>query len=352
MKRNNELDCLRTIACFLVIVIHVSADFVVDNIEQYNLQFTAGNLFDSLSRISVPLFVMLSGAFILGNNNNTNYELFYKKSFNKILIPTFIWGIFYTIFNAIYLPKLSLLQHFDFQYFSLVKGWFSGIPHYHLWYVFSTIGLYIITPILINLKNDIGEHKFFKLSILILILNIIIAANSSLYWMIEFSIYIGYFMLGYTLKHYSTNNKFNVKLSSFISILSILMIFVLTEYFAKYNLFNKTLYFYKYLSPLVAIGATFCFLTFLNIKMKYNYFENLSNHSFSIYLIHPLVLSFFQYYLLYFKIGVNAFWYIPLVAIIVFSISYFLSVIISKVTDTYFFRNIYRKIIFNTSHKL
>lgn len=352
MKRNNELDCLRTIACFLVIVIHVSADFVVDNIEQYNLQFTAGNLFDSLSRISVPLFVMLSGAFILQNNFNNNYGLFYKKSFNKILIPTFIWGIFYTIFNAIYLPKLSLLQHFDFKYFSLVEAWLSGVPHYHLWYIFSTIGLYIITPVLINLKNDIGEHKFFKLSILILILNIIIAANSSLYWMIEFTIYIGYFMLGYTLKNYSRNNRFNIKLSYLISLASILLIFILTEYFAKYNLFNKTLYFYKYLSPFVSIGAVFCFLTFLNIKMKYNYFENLSNHSFHIYLIHPLVLSFFQYHLLYFKIKVNAFWYIPVVAIIVFAISYFLSIVISKITSTYFFKNMYKKITFNVNYRV
>ena len=90
MERNNELDFLRSFACFLVIVIHVSADFVVDNINNYNFQFTIGNFFDSISRISVPIFVMLSGAFILGNGHNSDYFRFYNTSVCDMLLSLII----------------------------------------------------------------------------------------------------------------------------------------------------------------------------------------------------------------------------------------------------------------------
>ncbi|MBP9509839.1 MAG: acyltransferase family protein [Fusobacteriaceae bacterium] len=346
MERNNELDFLRSFACFLVIVIHVSADFVVDNINNYNFQFTIGNFFDSISRISVPIFVMLSGAFILGNGHNSDYFRFYKKTFNKIVIPGIIWSIFYTIFNYFYLPKLTALRGGEFQYIILLKNWFYGIPHYHLWYIFSTLGLYIVTPVLIKLKDDIGENNFFKLSVVILLLDLVIAANSTLYWIIEFTNYLGYFTLGYTLKQYSEKYRFNPKFTGLFTFLSALTIFFITEYLVKYNLLNKTLYFYNYLSPFVALSAIFCFLTFLNIRIKHETFRNLSNNSFNIYLIHPLVLSIFQYSLLYYKLSVNALWYIPVVSIIVFIFSYFISDNVIRFTSSNFAISIYRKISF------
>lgn len=63
LKRNKSIDNLRTISCFLVILLHVSAGYVIKNIENYNVQFTIGNFYDSLSRICVPIFILLSGGF-------------------------------------------------------------------------------------------------------------------------------------------------------------------------------------------------------------------------------------------------------------------------------------------------
>lgn len=101
MKRDSSLDCLRVLACFLVILLHVSAEYVIDNIENYNFQFTVGNFFDSMSRICVPLFVMLSGAFLLENPKNKDFVNFYKKSIFKIGIPTFVWSLIYVIYSYI-----------------------------------------------------------------------------------------------------------------------------------------------------------------------------------------------------------------------------------------------------------
>lgn len=60
------LDILRVIACLSVIMIHSSAEYVTNDIGSFN--FWIGNLFDSLTRIGVPIFVMISGALMLDKN--------------------------------------------------------------------------------------------------------------------------------------------------------------------------------------------------------------------------------------------------------------------------------------------
>ena len=61
-KRIYYFDVLRVIACLAVIMIHTSGTYVLRNFRTFN--FWVRNLFDSLSRIAVPLFVMISGALL------------------------------------------------------------------------------------------------------------------------------------------------------------------------------------------------------------------------------------------------------------------------------------------------
>lgn len=58
-KRIYYLDILRVIACVSVIMIHTSGGYVDVNFN--GLNFLVGNISDLLSRIVVPLFVMISG---------------------------------------------------------------------------------------------------------------------------------------------------------------------------------------------------------------------------------------------------------------------------------------------------
>src|SRR5690554_778372 len=93
-----SLDLLRVIACLLVILLHTSANYVVV-MEDYPTTFAmnswqAGNIFDSLSRSAVPLFVMLSGTFML----DPSRDIPNSKLISKIikLITTFLfWAVAY-----------------------------------------------------------------------------------------------------------------------------------------------------------------------------------------------------------------------------------------------------------------
>ncbi|MGL5351150.1 MAG: acyltransferase [Cetobacterium sp.] len=328
MQRNNSLDTLRVFACFLVVLLHVSAGYVLKNINSYNIQFTIGNFYDSLSRISVPIFVMLSGAFILDNSKNKSFIYFYKKSFYKIIIPTFIWSLVYILYIRILNYKTI-----DFNYINLIKNWFYGRPYYHLWYMYMAIGLYAVAPVIVLIKDEVEERDFFKAALIILLFNMVTSRYSTLFWLIQFNSYIGYFMLGYALKSYYTKNKFDVRYSIGVWILSVLAIFIITEVYVKYNIFEKTLYFYNNLSPFVIIGSIFAFITFLNLDIKSKYFEYMSKYTFNIYLIHAGILTFIDIILAKFELSFNGIWYIPIMSIVIFKLSFIGAYIVNSIEE-------------------
>lgn len=332
--REKNLDVLRVLAAFMVILLHVSAVYVIENIDQPNLYFTIGNFFDSISRVGVPIFVMLSGAFILDNDGNKDYKKFYKKMFLNIIIPTLIWSLLYFFYSITKELLAGILIGHQVNYFIHIKNWINGAPFSHLWYMYMVVGLYIVAPVLIRIKTEIGEKSTFKLGIYLTFLGVIIRLTSNLFWLINFIPYLGYFILGYSLRKYYTLHKKKPFKYLLGWIVSSLCVFGVTEIIVRGNyLIEKNLYFYGTLSPFVIIGALFLFIAFLNMQdLDDIYIDNLAKHTFNIYLIHAGVLNIIDFIksdILH--LDLNPIWYIPLMTVIVFLISYWGSLVISRV---------------------
>lgn len=139
--RMHHLDLLRMIACLSVVMIHISAEFVVRG--NGGPDFWMGNLMDSLSRAGVPLFVMLSGALML----DEKYEFTKKK----------------------WLSHIGRMAAF-YAVWQLVCGWI-GSPTYHLWFVPMIICMYLITPLLrmwVNGQNIRSVEWFLKIAFVLL----------------------------------------------------------------------------------------------------------------------------------------------------------------------------------------
>ena len=104
--RVKYLDIARTIAIISITVNHaVNRSFAV-NSNQYAefheipLYLTGlKTVIYAFSRIGVPLFLMISGAFLLYNKRNRNIGYFYKKSFFKIFLPFFLVSMVYFAFD-------------------------------------------------------------------------------------------------------------------------------------------------------------------------------------------------------------------------------------------------------------
>ena len=140
VKRNSSLDILRIIATLMVIMIHCSAAFV----SGYGLgtvEFLWGNVFDSVSRIGVPLFVMISGALFLDESREITIKRVLSKNVLNLGVITLIWAVIYSVRYQIIAP-LEVGNAINTQnvFMRILNG------HYHMWYLYMTIGLYLMVP--------------------------------------------------------------------------------------------------------------------------------------------------------------------------------------------------------------
>jgi surface polysaccharide O-acyltransferase-like enzyme len=138
------VDLIRTVAIILVILLHAAIEPTPDiNImspQGVQLWWTS-NIYDSIARSAVPLFVMLTGALLLQPNKvDEPLRVFFKKRWNRIGIPVIFWGAILFIWDF-------LVRGQSLSVVSILQGIFAG-PYVHFWYVYILIGLYLITPLL------------------------------------------------------------------------------------------------------------------------------------------------------------------------------------------------------------
>jgi surface polysaccharide O-acyltransferase-like enzyme len=101
----------------------------------------ASDIYNSLARSAVPLFVMLTGALLLQPAKvNEPLKVFFKKRFNRIGLPIIFWGAAYFAWR--YFVNSEVLTSN-----SIIQGILAG-PYYHFWYLYALIGLYLLTPVL------------------------------------------------------------------------------------------------------------------------------------------------------------------------------------------------------------
>ena len=118
---------------FSVVLIHISALFYY-KYKVYSYKWKIAYYYNGLSRFSVPIFFMISGALFL--KVDISIKKIYNKYIKRLFIHLLIWSVIYSFskikFSKIHLKKFVIL---------IIKG------HYHLWYLFATIKLYAIIPI-------------------------------------------------------------------------------------------------------------------------------------------------------------------------------------------------------------
>lgn len=324
-QRDYSIDTLRTIAMLLVILLHVSANYVIEGMEGIkeggdNFNFWFSNLIDSYTRISVPVFVMIAGGFLIGRNES--YQIFYTKRSKRILIPTVFWSIIYAIY-------IFLKQYFKGELICEDPFWeliLNFRPYFHMWYLFMLMGLYFITPI-INLSiNNLKERSLWLVAVIFVAFGMYLNSydlyfeNTPHFLLLSIN-YIGYYLLGFLLKKAIRIHLVWLICGYVISGGSIAIL----SYFTAIH-FNN-LYFYGFLTPFVIIGSLCVYKIFTQLKLGKNIFSKAANLSFGIYLIHGGVIDFLNSGLTITHITVfdNSILGIPTLFILVLFVSFFIT---------------------------
>lgn len=196
------IELLRILACFCVILLHVSTKgWSYAGVDTNS--WSVYEIFCAISRIGVCCFVMISGSLFLGNTRGQSIEKIYKKYIFKIVVLIAFWSCTYFVFRILNgnLKITSLKSVFG----ELLFG------NYHLWYLWMIAGLYAVTPILNKIVEDNRLCRYFLILCAVVcwvpgMLEVVPALNKLVQGVLQDKMYlflpagyVGYYILGYYL---------------------------------------------------------------------------------------------------------------------------------------------------------
>ena len=150
MNRTFWVDLMRIVGALLVVVIHVSGrvagGYAVENKGEAvgSLGWLVSQWGDLGSSVAVPLFVMVSGALLLGRNEETSP--FYRKRFGKILVPFLAWSCIFVL--CLWIAGKGFKDGTPITLVSSIGAFLSGGISGHFWFMYMLISLYLVAPFL------------------------------------------------------------------------------------------------------------------------------------------------------------------------------------------------------------
>ncbi len=169
-ERLVELDILRAVAIFGVILIHI----IGSSFHFWDQGSPAWVIFltlDQLFRFSVPLFVFISGyTLYLKYKQNFKYFEFYLKRAARIL-P---WYFFWSLIIYIYIHTTVAKGFVDYPTWKLIL---LGKVDYHLYFVSMIFQLYLLFPVLLWLYKKFRSNFVITLFVLEAILYLIFSLD-------------------------------------------------------------------------------------------------------------------------------------------------------------------------------
>jgi surface polysaccharide O-acyltransferase-like enzyme len=335
-------DIMKILAVLGVIFLHVSAPFLVPF--SPSRDWWIGNIYDSLVRWCVPLFVMISGALILPKAEKVPLKKFLLFRVKRILIPFLFWSACYFFYRMH--VKGDALEWTDFFRILLTEP-----IYYHLWFIYMLIVLYLFAPaISAFLTNSSRKHAWYLIALWFFWASLLPIIDTPL----EFEPYFtpdmddysplrlsGYFLLGYMLKDIRAQSGFHwlILVPAFLSGGAVT---VLGTYIMSLNRGEFDPFFYKYFSITVVVMTVSLFLIVKSIfntrketgtngneRIRMNspkYIRKIGMSVFGIYLIHALILELLRDGLIGFTIDATGAFGIdlsPAVGVPVFTLSIF-----------------------------
>jgi surface polysaccharide O-acyltransferase-like enzyme len=312
-----------------VILLHVSAqNWSSTSVSSYEWQVF--NFYDAISRFSVPVFVMLSGMFLLSPHYELTMTKLFKNKLLNIVVHFCFWSLFYALSWGIYksivgdsTPKTELI---------LSVGKQLLIGHHHMWFLWMIGGLYVITP-LVRLICE--EKKYIEYYLwLWFIFGIVINSLQHSFGLNKLTVftdmtsmffvqgYVGYYIFGYYLTAYPLSKKIT-KAIYLLGIVGVL-ITILASSIVSIKLGEPNT-FYGNLTPNVMFSSLAVVLFFKKVVSKKVFSSNqirfistLSRTSLGTYLLHPFLIDILARLAHIDTLSFNPFFSVPLLSFIVF----------------------------------
>ena len=205
-------DLLRAFAALAVVVLHLAGS-QMGAVAVSSSAWGVFNLYDGLVRWCVPVFVMLSGMFLLDPKRGLPLSKLLFHNALRILVCLVFWGGVYAA--AEYLLDGGRLTWAGVG--NALLGALRGNTHYHLWFLYMILGLYLVTPILRAFVRGASRGDFHWFFLLAFLFASLLPTAFRLWpnathivkiWYDRLAIqtvlgYVGFYVAGYYLKEYT-----------------------------------------------------------------------------------------------------------------------------------------------------
>ncbi|MBR3162138.1 MAG: acyltransferase family protein [Bacilli bacterium] len=285
-KRDYNIDLLKNIAIYLVIILHTMIiGFLSEKANVSTVLYYAGVF-------AIPLFFMISGYLHLQKENNYKYVL---KKILKIILIAFFWNLIACLY-------LLLVEHKITNVFILtLKSFIQNGYFFHFWFLGAIIILYIMLPSLQKLiKKYKNTYKIMIIILFVLCINIDIIniyLNHKGYGTIKnntiqtFRIWTWslYYMLGGIMTKVNIKDIKKKKLYTITIIMTIITI--IYSRLLSIPLYSNIYAENFYDSAIVIITTTLIFISIKSLNIKKEYYSNLLQYSMGIYILHPFLIN-------------------------------------------------------------
>lgn len=154
MKRIVFLDFVRVFACFLVMLVHAAENFYgapgsTDMAGPQSLLLNESDrlwvsVYDGFSRMSVPLFMIVSAFLLAPMKEGQSAVEFYRRRAMRILPPFLLFMVLYSTLPLLWGQIDSETSAHDLSRLLLNFPTLAG----HLWFMYPLIGLYLFIPMI------------------------------------------------------------------------------------------------------------------------------------------------------------------------------------------------------------
>lgn len=216
------LDFVRVFACFLVMLVHAAENYYgsIDATDMAGPTAWLCNehdrlwvsIYDGFSRMSVPLFMIVSAFLLAPMPEGETMGAFYRRRFTRILPPMFIFIILYSTLPMLWGQLTTADSLHDLSRTLLNFPTLAG----HLWFMYPLVSLYLFIPIISPwLRNATArQERFFIGLFLISTCMPLMARWTGMIWgqafwndfhaLWYFSGYLGYLMIAHYIAHHLT----------------------------------------------------------------------------------------------------------------------------------------------------
>lgn len=291
-----NVQVIRVISFVMVVAIHVTNYYCRAFGSISDGEYIFALITDTLSRVSVPCFFMISGAFLLGMMDTSAV---YIRRLGRFALALAVWSAVYCIWNyAVFGETYSLKK-------------FLYLPaEAHLWYLYAMIPIYLVMPFFQILCAHLGE-KWEKVFLMVITAAVVFNYLISLigvqaYYdvpLVGDRVYAFYVFAGYYLYKYRDRIKIGKRMIAAVFWVCAAACTGITWIVSDMEgvHYEKIL---QYGDPLIILMSVAFFLYFLKIRDGRISLGDRSRKavdiccecSFGVYLIHILFLDTFKKY--------------------------------------------------------